>query len=117
MMRNVGMSMGEKYLEGSLMKDLSPMLEPIWNYRNLIFIVLIWIVIGLQSYYEYQSVWEHYNWAIGVDDMFGSASEERIQRDTIVEPGKISIGLTGTMWGLFFTGYFLNSHAKVMKKD
>ena len=116
MMRNVGMSMGEKYLEGSLMKDLSPMLETIWNYRNLIFIVLIWIVIGLQSYYEYLSVWEHYNYATG-NEMHGSQESERIQRDSIVEPGKISIGLSGTIWGLFFTGYFLNSHAKVMKKD
>ena len=113
MMRNVGMSMDEKHLEGSLMKDLSWISEKIWNYRNLIFIGLIWIVIGLQSYYEYLSFWEHYHWV-----MDGYNPEmQREHRDLIVEPGKISIGLRGAMWGLFFTGYFLNSHAKVMKTD
>ena len=108
--------MGDNGQDG-IDKELPNLKQKIWVNRNLVFIFLIWIVIAFQSYYEYQSVWEHYNWAIGVDDMIGRASEERIQRDTIVEPGKISIGLTGTMWGLFFTGYFLNSHAKVMKKD
>ena len=91
--------------------------QKIWRYRNLIFLVLIWIVIGLQSYYEYLSFWEHYNSATGNQDFHGSTERERTQRDSIVEPGKMSIGLSGTMWGLFFTGYFLNSHAKVMKKD
>ena len=64
MMRNVGMSMGEKHLEGSLMKDLSWISKKISNYRNLIFVVLIWIVIGLHSYYDYISALEHYNWAV-----------------------------------------------------
>ena len=116
MMRNVGISMGEKHLEGSLMKDLSRISKKIWNYRNLIFLVLIWIVIGLQSYYEYLSFWEHYNYVTDTNP-FGDDTAEHSQRDSIVDPGKISIALSGTMWGLFFTGYFLNSHAKVMKKD
>ena len=90
--------------------------QKIWTYRNLIFLVLIWIVIGLQSYYEYLSFWEHYNYSTG-NEFFHSGASERTHRDSIVEPGKISIGLSGTIWGLFFTGYFLNSHAKVMKKD
>ena len=102
--------------QGGLENELPNFKQKIWTYRNLIFLVLIWIVIGLQSYYEYLSVWEHYNYATG-NEMYGSQESERIQRDSIVEPGKISIGLSGTMWGLFFTGYFLNSHAKVMKKD
>ena len=84
--------------------------QKIWIYRNLIFIVLLWIVIGLQSYFEYWAMWEHYDWATEFDDDIES-------RDAILKPGKISIGLSGTIWGLFFTGYFLNSHAKVMKRD
>ena len=112
MMRNVGMSMGEKHLEGSLMKDLSWISKKISNYRNLIFIVLIWIVIGLHSYYDYISALEHYNWAV---DYGGNTpnSTERVWRDDIMEPGKLSIAFRGCMWGLFFTGYFLNAHAKL----
>jgi len=111
MMRNVGMSMGEKQ-SGVLEIGLPWISKKIWNYRNLILIVLIWIVIGLHSYYDYISALEHYNWAV---DYGGNTpnSTERVWRDDIMEPGKLSIAFRGCMWGLFFTGYFLNAHAKL----
>ena len=97
--------------------DLPGFKQKIWIYRNLIFIALIWIVVGLHSYYEYLMMWEHYDWATYGYGNGQDAETEQEYRDAILKPGKISVALSGTLWGLFFTGYFLNSHAKVMKKD
>ena len=94
--------------EGS---TFSVILDRFWNNRNLIIIGAIWIVIALHSYYDYISSLEHYNWAT---DYYGNTpnSTERVWRDDIMEPGKLAIAFRGSMWGLFFTGYFLNAHAK-----
>ena len=96
--------------------ELPSFMQKIWIYRNLIFIALIWIVLGLQSYFEYWMMWERYDWATS-DVSNGQTAESREIRDAILKPGKIAVALSMTLWGLFFTGYFLNSHAKVMKKD
>jgi len=89
----------------------SVILNRFWNNRNLIIIGAIWIVIALHSYYDYISSLEHYNWAT---DYYGNTpnSTERVWRDDIMQPGKLAIAFRGSMWGLFFTGYFLNAHAK-----
>ena len=98
----------EEMVESS---TLSVILNRFWNNRNLIIIGAIWIVIALHSYYDYISSLEHYNWAM---DYNGNTpnSTERVWRDDIMEPGKLTIAFRGCMWGLFFTGYFLNAHAK-----
>ena len=116
MMREISMFMGN--IEPEIIEINFPWItKKIWNYRNLIFIGLIWIVIGLHSYFEYLMMWEHYDWATSGVYNGESAETEREYRDAILKPGKISVALSGTLWGLFFTGYFLNSHVKVMKKD
>ena len=91
--------------------NFSVILNQFWNNRNLIIIGAIWIVIALHSYFDYISALEHYNWAV---DYQGNTpnSTERVWIDDIMEPGKLSIAFRGCMWGLFFTGYFLNAHSK-----
>jgi len=103
--------------QGDLEIELPSFTQKIWIYRNLIFIALIWIVVGLHSYFEYLMMWEHYDWATSGVYNGENAETEREYRDAILKPGKISVALSGTLWGLFFTGYFLNSHARIMKKD
>ena len=89
-------------------------LSRFWNNRNLIIIGAIWIVIFLHSYYDYITSLEHYNWATdGSGVAYNSPNSRGIAvRDDIMEPGKLAIAFRGCMWGLFFTGYFLNAHAK-----
>jgi len=99
----------EEMVESS---SFSVILNRFWNYRNLIMIGAIWIVIALHSYYEYISFWEHYSWATDYGSGNNPDKYERVGRDAIVEPGKLSIAFRGVMWGLFFTGYFLNAHSK-----
>ena len=92
---------------------ISVILNRFWDYRNLIIIGAIWIVIALHSYYDYISALEHYNWAVDYQHASNSPnSDERAVRDDIMEPGKLAIAFRGSMWGLFFTGYFLNAHSK-----
>ena len=91
----------------------SVILNRFWNNRNLIIIGAIWMVIALHSYYDYISSLEHYNWALDYGQTANSPnSYERAVRDDIMEPGKLAIAFRGSMWGLFFTGYFLNAHSK-----
>ena len=92
----------------------SVILSRLWNNRNLIIIGAIWIVIFLHSYYDYITSLEHYNWATdGSGVAYNSPNSRGIAvRDDIMEPGKLAIAFRGCMWGLFFTGYFLNAHAK-----
>ena len=89
-------------------------LNRFWDNRNLIIIGAIWIVIVLHSYYDYISALEHYNWATDGSGVAWNSpnSREIAVRDDIMEPGKLAIAFRGCMWGLFFTGYFLNAHAK-----
>jgi hypothetical protein len=100
----------EEMVESS---TFSVILNRFWNNRNLIIIGAIWIVIALHSYYDYISSLEHYNWAVDYDHARNSPnSDEMAVRDDIMEPGKLAIAFRGSMWGLFFTGYFLNAHSK-----
>ena len=101
----------EEIVESS---TFSVILNRFWNNRNLIIIGAIWIVIFLHSYYDYITSLEHYNWATdGSGVAYNSPNSRGIAvRDDIMEPGKLAIAFRGCMWGLFFTGYFLNAHAK-----
>ena len=97
--------------EISQSSTMSRFVIQLWNYRNLIIIGALWVVIALHSYYDYISALEHYDWAIAHKN--ADSSYETGAIDDIMEPGKLSIAFKGSMWGLFFTGYFLNAHAKL----